>query len=128
MIRLNERRKEARLRYHWPIWFAENFNNVLSQGQVVDLSSRAAAFTCYNDQCPCIGQEITARFSVPRYEQQDSFDLENCIRSGNIYRVDDVNPFLRKVVIQFAEPLPFKPGEQANIQFVDGRAVEKILS
>ena len=49
----HERRTEERLRYHWPIWYAEDFNGELSQGQMADISSRAAAFTCYADeQCP----------------------------------------------------------------------------
>jgi len=109
----SERRTEQRLRYYWPIWFAENFNNALSQGQMVDVSSKAAAFTCYaDDGCPHLGQDITARFSVPQYGPDDSFDMANFTRSGHVYRVDQVNPFLRRIVVQFAEPLPFKPGEQ----------------
>jgi len=113
----NERRAEQRLRYHWPIWFAEDFNDALSQGQMIDISSRAAAFTCYNDgSCPDAGQEITARFSVPRFGPDDSFDMANFTRSAHICRVDNVNSFLRRVAIQFAEPLPFKPGEQTNAE------------
>jgi hypothetical protein len=110
-----ERRTEQRLRYYWPIWFAEDFDEALSQGQMIDLSSRGAAFTCHDDgSCPSLGQDITTRFSVPRYGPDDSFDMVNFTRSGHISRVDGVNSFLRRVVIQFAEPLPFKPGEQAD--------------
>jgi hypothetical protein len=110
-----ERRTEQRLRYYWPIWFAEDFNDVLSQGQMVDISSRGAAFTCYDDgSCPYLGQHITTRFSVPRYGPEDSFDMADFTRSGHISRVDEVNSFMRRVVVQFAEPLPFKPGEQAD--------------
>ncbi len=110
-----ERRTEQRLRYYWTIWFAEDFNEVLSQGQMVDISSRGAAFTCHDDgSCPYLGQYITARFSVPRYGPDDSFDMENFTRSGHISRIDEVNGFIRRVVVQFAEPLPFKPGEQAD--------------
>ena len=107
-----ERRAEERLRYNWPIWFAQDFNNeVLSQGQMVDISSGGASFTCYADKCPHSGQNITARFSVPRYGREDSFDLENFVRAGHICRVDQLSPFVRRVAVQFAEPLPFKPGE-----------------
>jgi hypothetical protein len=109
----NDRRREQRLRYYWPIWFAEDVNRSLSQGQMVDISSRAAAFTCYaHEGCPYLGQYITARFSVPRYGPDDSFDMANFTRSGHVFRVDNVNSFLRRVAVQFAEPLPFKPGEQ----------------
>ncbi len=110
-----ERRREQRLRYHWPIWFAEDFNEILTQGQMVDVSSRGAAFTCPADEtCPYPGQRVTARFSVPRFGPGDCFDMANFTRSGCIYRVDEVNKFLRRVAVQFAEPLPFKPGEQAD--------------
>ena len=110
----NERRKERRLRYHWPIWFAENFNDALSQGQMVDISSAAAAFTCHADESwPYIGQHITARFSVPRFWEGEAFDMASFTRSACICRVDDANGLLRRIAIQFTEPLPFRPGEQA---------------
>ena len=111
----NERRTEQRLRYYWPIWFSKDFNHSLSQGQMVDICSHGAAFTCYaDDDCPYPGQEITARVSVPRYGPDDSFDMANFTRSGHVCRVDNVNGFLRRVAVQFAEPLCFRPGEQSR--------------
>jgi hypothetical protein len=113
----NERRTEQRLRYHWPIWFAENFDGELAQGQMVDISSTGAAFTCYvDDRSPYLGQQITARFSVPHYASDGSFDMEDFIRSGQICRINDLNRFLRRVAIRFVNPLPFKPGEQADFR------------
>lgn len=112
MAELIERRREKRLRYHWPVWFAENFDAVLAQGQMVDISSGGAAFTCYTQECPSEGQAITARFSIPRYGQDDAFDMSNFIRTGRVCRVEELNQFLRRVAVQFAQPLPFKPGEQ----------------
>jgi hypothetical protein len=53
---------------------------------------------------------------VPRYGQDDSFDLENCIRSGFVCRIEDISPYMKKVALQFAEPLSFKPGEQEEKQ------------
>lgn len=115
MDRDNERRREQRLRYYWPIWFAENPDSALSQGQMVDISSTGAAFTCYAEEgCPHPGEYITARFSVPHYDVDEAFDMANFTRSGHVCRVETVNSFLRRVAVQFAEPLPFKPGEQAN--------------
>lgn len=114
MVRNNERRKEQRLRYHWPVWFAEDFNDALSQGQMVDISSAAAAFTCHSDESrPYIGQHITARFSVPRFCEGEAFDMTSFTRSALICRVDDSKGFLRRIAVQFTEPLPFRPGEQA---------------
>jgi len=108
-----EQRTEERLSYQWPIWFAEDFHDELSQGQMADVSSRAAAFTCYaDDRCPRPGQYLTARFSVPQYGPDDSFDIVDFVRSGRVSRVDGVNNALRRVTLQFTEPLPFRPGEQ----------------
>lgn len=113
-----ERRREQRLRYHWPVWFAEDFNDTLTQGQMVDVSSGGAAFTCRADnECPYPGQNIVARFSVPRFSSDDSFDMASFVRQGRICRVDNMNQFTRRVAVQFAEPLPFKPGEQAENEF-----------
>ncbi|MBW8001399.1 MAG: PilZ domain-containing protein [Planctomycetes bacterium] len=111
----DEKRIENRLRYHWPIWFAEDFNETLSQGQLVDISSSGAAFT-YQDEgnCPYLGQEVTARFSVPRFNAEDSFDMASYTRAVRVCRVDQINSFIRRIAVQFIEPLPFRPGEQSD--------------
>jgi hypothetical protein len=54
------------------------------------------------------------RFSVPRFGSNETFDMTDIIRSGEVCRVDEVNRFVRRVAMQFAQPLPFKPGEQAE--------------
>jgi len=111
-----EKRRENRLNYNWPVWFAEDYNNILSQGQMIDISSEGAAFTCYADKCPHTGEEITARFSVPSHHHENDFDLENFIRKGHVCRIEEIGGYIRKVAIQFAEPLPFKPGEVEKIE------------
>ena len=109
----SERRTERRLRYHWPIWYAEDFNDVLFQGQLVDISSSGAAFTCgADDSCPFEGQQITARFSIPCFGPDKSFDMSSYTRTASVCRIDTMNSFVRRVALQFAEPLPFRPGEQ----------------
>jgi hypothetical protein len=111
----SERRKERRLRYHWPVWFAEDFDEILSQGQMVDVSSKGAAFTCQGDRgCPYQGQDVTARFSVPQFDSDSSFGMTSFTRTGKVCRVDRINANLRRIAVQFAEPLPFKPGEQTE--------------
>lgn len=114
MSATSERRREERLRYHWPVWFAEDNDGEIQQGQMADVSSQGAAFTCYTSDCsPYPGQPMMARFSVPRHGQDGSFDMVDVVRLGNVHRVDVVNSMLRRVAICFAEPLPFRPGEQA---------------
>jgi hypothetical protein len=108
-----ERRRERRLRYQWPVWFAEDFDETLSQGQMVDVSSAGASFTCCADvNCPSLGQRVTSRFSVPRFCTDESFGLASFTRAGSVCRVNEISRFLRRVAVQFAEPLPFRPGEQ----------------
>ena len=119
-----ERRREKRLNYHWPVWFAEDFTDMLSKGQMVDVSSGGAAFTCFADDSPYQGQYITARFSVPRYEEDNSFNLENHVRSGFVYRVENISAHMKKIVIQFAQPLPFRPGEQTNTKQLQPETIE----
>jgi len=123
-----ERRTETRLRYHWPIWFAEDFDEILSQGQMVDLNSSGAAFTCYADKCPYQGQNLTARFSVPRYDTDESFDMENYIRNGHVCRVDQISPYVRRVAVQFADNLPFSPGEQNHTGQASGQFLEQTMA
>jgi hypothetical protein len=111
--KLKEQRREQRLRHRRPVWFAENFGATLSPGQMVDVSSGAVAFTCRADEnCPHPGQQIATRFSVPRLNPDNSFDMVSFNRIGRICRVDRANDPLRRVAVQFAKPLPFKPGEQ----------------
>ena len=125
----SDRRTEQRLRYYWPIWFAENFDHTLSQGQMVDVCSKGAAFPCYaQDGCPYPGQHITARFSVPRYGPDDSFNMADSTRWGYVCPVDNVNSFIRRVAIQFGEPLPFKPGEQAGSEAEAEEALEPAMA
>lgn len=108
-----ERRKEQRLNYHHPIWFARDFNETLSRGRMVDVCSGGMAFTCRaSENYPQPGQQIATRFSVPRFNPDDSFDTVSFNRRGRICRVDKTNRFLRRVAVQFAKPLPFKPAEQ----------------
>jgi len=127
MDKTAERRKEQRLRYHWPIWYAEDYDQTLSQGQMVDVSSAGAAFTCYtHESCPCPGQRLTARFSVPRFGAGDAFHMATFVRPGHVCRVDDIDRFLRRVAIRFAEPLPFKPGEQAGSEADTQRRLKAI--
>ena len=117
MDKIMERRSEQRLSYHWPVWFAEDFDDSLLQGQMVDVSSGGAAFTCHAEgDYYYEGQELTTRFSIPCFGCDDSFEMANFVRSGRVCRVDNVNNFVRRIAVQFAEPLPFKPGEQVKDQ------------
>jgi hypothetical protein len=113
MDKRNERRIEQRLRYSLPVWFAEYPKETLAQGQIVDISSSGAAFISYtHDSCPSFGQHITTRFKVPNYHPDYSFDIEKFTRSAHVCRVDRIYNCWHRIAVQFAESLPFKPGEK----------------
>jgi len=113
MEKTKEQRAEKRMRYHWFIQYADNVKQPLSQGRMVDVSSSGAAFFCFADKnCPQLGKLVATRFSVPDFDSDKPFDSASFSRIGRVCRVDNVNSSLRRVAIQFARPLPFKPGEQ----------------
>ncbi len=114
MEQVSERRTENRFRYSWPVWFSsEPHHGEVSQGQMVDITSNAAAFTCYADcHCPHPSQYLATRFSVPRYGEDGSFDMSDFVRTGHVYRVDSVSDHLRRVVVRFSESLPFHPATE----------------
>ncbi|MFC1636738.1 hypothetical protein ACFL5Z_18065 [Planctomycetota bacterium] len=128
MDRYNELRTESRLLYRWPIWFTDESTGELLQGQIIDISSEMVAFTCYTYEiCLLPSQQITVHFSVPLCGLGDSFVVRNFTRAGHTYRIEQVNKVLRRVTTQFAEPLPFQPGEKACSE-AEMIALFKILS
>jgi len=116
---IKNRRREDRLQYRWPVWFAEDFEQTLAEGLMVDISSGGMAFICNTDEnCPKVGQKLTARFSIPRPEEDDSSEMSSFTRTGRVLRVDIINTLLRQVAIQFEEPLSLKPCEQAGVDML----------
>ena len=113
-------RAEARLRHQWPVWFAEDFKETVSEGLMVDVSSGGLAFRCdAGEHCPRVGQEMSTRFSIPRSaEADDHLAMTSITRTGRVLRVEEVSPLLRQVAIQFHEPLSLKPCEQAGIDLM----------
>ena len=108
-----DRRREQRLSLRRSIWFGQEKRQMLSPGQMVDIASGGMAFTCCANQVPHLqGQTITTRFSAPCFGPDDSVKMHRFTRSGRICRISDVNDVLKRVAVQFAEPLPFKPAEQ----------------
>ena len=128
MDRHNELRTENRLLYRWPVWFTDEATGELMQGQMVDISSGSAAFTCYTyETCLFPNQLITVHFSVPLRGLGGSFAVRNFTRLGQTCRIDQINKVQHRVTAQFSEPLPFRPGEQTCNE-ADMIALLKMLS
>jgi len=108
MDKTKERRREERLHYQLPVWFAEDFNKTVSQGVMVDISNSGMAFTCdANENCPYPGQQLTTRFSIPCFGTPDRSDMKSFTRTGHVCRVDNITNNLYRVAIQFDESPPF---------------------
>jgi hypothetical protein len=115
-----ERRREQRLKLNGNIWFNPDGDDKTLQGQLVDISSNGMAFTCYNKKgTPDRGQQITARFSVPWFTPEGVVQNRKFTRTAKVCRVGNANNYLKRVAVQFAEPLPFKPAEQNQLSDAD---------
>jgi hypothetical protein len=106
MQKIKERRKEKRLHYELPVWFASDSSDVFVEGIMVDISSMGMAFICGPEQnCPPVGRELTMRFSIPRYGR-DCSEMKEITRTGCVFRIDDLNDNRHRVAIKFNDP-PF---------------------
>ena len=111
--RYNEQRKEKRMSCNWPIWFYDDSDTRIIQGQLVDISSKAATFTYYTyEKLLFPNQRIIAHFSAPVYGLSDSFAIRDFIRSGHILNIYQISDLLYRITTEFEEVLSFKPGEQ----------------
>jgi hypothetical protein len=114
-----EQRRENRLSHQWPVWFSEDFTKNVFQGLMVDVSSGGLAFTCnFDESCPQPGQQLMTRFSVPRFGDENPSAMTSFRRTGRVLRVDIINNHVRRIAIQFDEPLSLKPGEQEAIELM----------
>ena len=119
MSGLENKRREERLSYQWPVLFAEDFTETVSQGVMVDVASGGMAFLCSaDDNCPRVGQKLAMRFNIPRWEQNDPFAMTSFTRTGQVLRINIKNTSLRLVAVQFDQPLTLKPCEQVGIELM----------
>lgn len=106
MNKVKERRKEKRFHYELPVSFGEDLDVAVFHGVMVDISSSGMAFICdFNDNCPKVGQQLTTRFSIPRFGTNSS-DMQDITRTGQVLRIDTIDESRCRVAISFDNP-PF---------------------
>ena len=111
----NEQRKEKRMSCEWPIWFFDDCDTRIIQGQLVDITSKAAAFTYYTHEKLLLpDQRIITHFSMPFYGLSNSFAIRDFIRSGHILNIYQINDLIYRITTEFEDVLSFKPGEQTS--------------
>jgi hypothetical protein len=101
-----EQRNEQRAYMDCPVWFAEDYGKTFYCGRILAISSTAISLSCYltKKSLPS-GKQITVYFKVPH------LDTANLTQIGRILRIDTIDGNLRRIIILFDEPLPFKPNE-----------------
>ena len=109
-----ENRYEQRLTYRWPMWFGQDTTQAVYPALMVDVSSGGMAFTCKTGLCPLqVGQAITVRFSLPRFDEHDPGATIGVTRTGCVRWVISGADGTHTVGVQFDTPLSLKPAEQA---------------
>ena len=110
-----ENRYEQRLLYRWPVWFGEDTTQMVHSGLMVDVSSSGMAFTCKTaHDLLRTGQQLTVRFSLPRFDEQDPAATVGITRTGQICWVIAVGGGY-KIGFQFDTLLSLQPAEQAAL-------------
>jgi len=120
------KRAEERLHYQWPVLFAKDFTEAVSEGVMTDVSSGGIAFLCKADEnYPQVGQELALRFSIPHSDKDLSYNITSLSRTGRVLRVDIKSNSMCQVSVQFNKPLTLKPCQEAGISFMYGKNVEQ---
>ena len=97
------------------MWYFQSLNKARHKGQIVDVSSNGMGFTCSMAEKDSLkaDQKITTRLDVPLFRKDGNYDMIRFDRTGLIKRVDKLNSSIRRIALEFTQPLPFKPAEQA---------------
>ena len=103
-----ERRTEPRLRYAWDAQVMMPGVRGGHVGRMIDLNSKGAAFLLPNDRHAPVGKDVTLRLSYPRVEDGE-FNIVTNERPGRIYRSQNYNPEMKRVVVTFNDHLDDAP-------------------
>ena len=112
MQNFNEKRLEKRLSYGWPMQFCRENDKDFIQGQMVNISSNYAAFTCDPRFNPDSKDVLVVQISVPKFTSKDNYEEKKFVRFCRIFLLGKMDLSLNLIVVKFTVPLPFKPGEQ----------------
>ncbi|GEM_PF-824856 len=104
----NERRREPRVHYSWPLWFRYDNCRELNRGTVFDLSKSAVSFSVPQDQCPAPGTHLVTRFGYPCLVDE-ALDMDTYHHYSEVSRVQPDKPGFCRVVLQLHQPLEHQP-------------------
>ncbi len=111
-----ERRRDRRIRFSWPLWFGYEQNGELKQGKIVDLSRSGVSFTVDEDNCPEVGRHVVTRFTYP-CDTPDHFEIESYYHWSEVIRVDTSQSGQRRVAMRLHKRLRVKPIQKVTPEY-----------
>ena len=105
-----ERRKEQRLRYYWPVWYSSDGSLDIQQGRMVDLSSGGVSFLAPVGSYPQEGDQVWLRSSYPLVDD-GAFGMASFSTVGRVLRNQAAGALQRRIAVQFGAPLEHCPAE-----------------
>jgi len=119
MNEANDRRREDRLAYHWPIWFSEDFAQHMSPGLMLDISRGGIAFTySLSEGHLCEGQSLSVALDIPRADDEDPGSTVNVRQAGKVARVEKLSDGRARVALHFDRPLELGVAEQMALEIM----------
>ena len=96
MLPVEDRRRDKRIRFSWPLWFGYSEHGELIQAKLIDLSRSGAGFVVGEHQCPGLGQHILTRFSYPS-NLNGTFDIDSYFHWAQVVRVDNFGNLITNI-------------------------------
>jgi len=112
-----ERRRENRIRFSWPLWFGYEQNGELHQGKIADLSRSGVSFTISSAQAPAPGRHVLTRFSYP-CDTDEHFEIDSYFHWSEVIRRDVVGDNKVRVALRLHEKLDQPPGQKAAPEYL----------
>ena len=112
-----ERRREKRIKFSWPLWFGYEQNGELHQGKIADLSRSGVSFTVDADQSPAPGSHVLTRFSYP-CDTEEHFEIESNFHWSEVIRTDVVGDDKVRVALRLHEMLDQQPCQKAAPEYL----------
>ena len=108
-----EKRRQPRIRYSWPLWFGYEENGELTPAQVVDLSPHGVSFKCDQNRCPQPGHHILTRFSFPCEAAEDAA-MDSYSHWAEVVRVEEPLFGKRRIAVRLHQHLLSQPRQPSE--------------
>ncbi len=112
-----ERRREKRIKFSWPLWFGYEKNGELFQGKIADLSRSGVSFTVDAEKCPEPGSHVLTRFSYP-CDTEEEFEIESYFHWSEVIRTDVAGDDKVRVAMRLHEMLDYQPNQKAAPEYL----------